>query len=594
MKNSLDINKIPKSAFSFLWYFLKPIQYYVLGVCSIIFAVSTVYVFDGILIRALTNKLTSGNLEGLYWFAVYYFVFWESLNWCWRGCDYFRMKIYPYLFVTVTEKMMEYMTLHSHQYYQNNFAGSISTKISDSAKGVEQIFNFLIFSALRKFLMLTLPILLVLSINVWAGLIVFLWTASFILLSIKFSYPLEEKSAKFAESRSTLIGKVVDTITNISNVRLFARRDFEGKYLSKYSKKSFEAVVEVAWMELKVNYLKGICNSIGIGALIYCLLYLYEAQVLNLGDLMLIITVCMGMTMETWTLSEEIGQYNSYKGTMQQALKVLLVEHQLKDAEGAKELVVNKGEIKFDKVTFRYRKNNNLFSNKTVVIKPGEKVGLVGYSGSGKSTFVNLITRFFDVDGGRILIDGQDISKVTQDSLRESISFIPQDPSLFHRTLMENVKYGKPDATEKEVIAAAKNAHAHEFILQTEKGYSSLVGERGIKLSGGQRQRIAIARAMLKASPILILDEATSSLDSVTENLIQDSLKKLMDGKTTIVIAHRLSTLLEMDRILVFDKGTIVEDGSHKILLRKKSMYHHLWHSQVGGFLPDSDKEEVL
>jgi len=485
------------------------------------------------------------------------------------------------------------MTLHSHEYYQNNFAGSLSTKISDVAKGSERIFDFLVFKAFRVTLMLTFPILLVLSVNLWAGLIVGIWTASFLYLSVRFSRPIEKKAAIFAETRSTLIGKVVDAIGNISNVRLFARRSFEGQYLAKYSRKAFDASANLSWIELKVNYLKGICNSIGIGSLMLCLLYLYQIQILGLGDLMLVITVCMGITMETWMFSEEIGNYNDYKGTTQQALKILLVDHQLKDAADATQLVVTKGEIKFDKVTFKYRKNSNLFKNKTVTIKPGEKVGLVGYSGSGKSTFVNLITRFFDVDGGRILIDGQDISKVTQDSLRESISFIPQDPSLFHRTLMENIKYGKPSASEKEVIAAAKNAHAHEFILQTEKGYNSLVGERGIKLSGGQRQRIAIARAMLKASPILILDEATSSLDSVTENLIQESLAKLMSGKTTIVIAHRLSTLLEMDRILVFNQGQIIEDGTHTALLKKEGLYHHLWNSQVGGFLPDKLEEEI-
>jgi ATP-binding cassette subfamily B protein len=224
-----------------------------------------------------------------------------------------------------------------------------------------------------------------------------------------------------------------------------------------------------------------------------------------------------------------------------------------------------------------------------VTIEPGQQVGLVGFSGSGKSTFVNLILRLFEPQDGVIAIDGQDILAVTQDSLRENISMIPQDPMLFHRSLMENIRYGRLEASDDEVIEAAKKAHAHEFILQTEQGYASLVGERGVKLSGGQRQRIAIARAILKDAPILILDEATSALDSVTERKIQQGLDYLMQHKTVVVVAHRLSTISHMDRILVFDEGTVIEDGSHADLLRRNGHYAHLWNMQAGGFLPETE-----
>ena len=256
------------------------------------------------------------------------------------------------------------------------------------------------------------------------------------------------------------------------------------------------------------------------------------------------------------------------------------------------------GQITFDNVQFHYKGTEPLFQNKSIEINAGQKVGLVGYSGGGKSTFVNLILRLYDVTDGAIMIDGQDIRDVNQDSLRENIAMIPQDPSLFHRSLMENILYGRIDASDEEVIEAAKKAHAHEFITMLPQGYDSLVGERGIKLSGGQRQRIAIARAILKNAPILILDEATSQLDSVTESLIQESLWELMQGqtdtsgKTTIVIAHRLSTLLDMDRILVFDKGKIVEDGTHSKLLAKAALYKSLWDAQVGGFLDDEKKDD--
>jgi ATP-binding cassette subfamily B protein len=261
----------------------------------------------------------------------------------------------------------------------------------------------------------------------------------------------------------------------------------------------------------------------------------------------------------------------------------------LTDATDAKDIHIIKGEIQFDHVSFTYKNTKTLFKDKSVTISPGQKVGLVGYSGGGKTTFVNLILRLYDVDNGCIQIDGQDIATVTQDSLRAHIGMIPQDSSLFHRSLMENIRYGRTDATDDEVIEAAKRAHAHEFIEQLPEGYASLVGERGIKLSGGQRQRIAIARAMLKNAPILILDEATSALDSVTEHVIQVAITDLMQGKTSLVIAHRLSTLLHMDRILVFDKGKIVEDGTHSELLAKAGLYKTLWDAQVGGFLGDGE-----
>jgi ATP-binding cassette subfamily B protein len=292
-------------------------------------------------------------------------------------------------------------------------------------------------------------------------------------------------------------------------------------------------------------------------------------------------------------LSHQLRDFITNWGSVDQALTLLKEAPEIQDAPSAGELVVNKGKIVFDNVNFNYKGADSLFDNTSVTIEPGQKIGLVGYSGGGKTTFVNLILRLYDVTNGCVLIDGHDIKQVTQDSLRANIGMIPQDPSLFHRSLMENIRYGKIDASDEEVIEASKRAHAHEFIEKLPNGYESLVGERGVKLSGGQRQRIAIARAILKNAPILILDEATSQLDSVTENFIQKSLKELMTGKTTIVIAHRLSTLLHMDRILVFDAGKIVADGTHGELLAQNSLYKTLWDAQVGGFLPDRHEENL-
>jgi ATP-binding cassette subfamily B protein len=291
--------------------------------------------------------------------------------------------------------------------------------------------------------------------------------------------------------------------------------------------------------------------------------------------------------MVLWVACDLMPRFFKSVGIASQALSLMNDPQDVNDAPNTPPLIVNKGEIVFENVSFHYGEKQ-LFANKDVHIKGGEKVGLVGYSGAGKSTFVNLILRFYPVDKGRILIDGQDIASVTLESLRNQVALIPQDPLLFHRTLEDNIRYGNTSASKNDVYQAAKMAHCDEFIRRCPQGYDSLVGERGTKLSGGERQRIAIARAMLAGSPILILDEATSSLDSVTEQYIQESLEILMQNRTTIVIAHRLSTLAKMDRILVFDKGKVVEEGSHQELLAKRGHYAHMWQMQAGGFLPES------
>jgi ATP-binding cassette subfamily B protein len=288
-----------------------------------------------------------------------------------------------------------------------------------------------------------------------------------------------------------------------------------------------------------------------------------------------------------WFLSFQMTMFAREIGTIENALSLIKRNHDVIDKQNATLLSVSKGTIEFQNVCFAYLDNLNVFKHLSITIPVGQKVGLVGFSGSGKSTFVNLILRFYDIQSGVIKIDDQNIAAVTQDSLRSQIAMIPQDPALFHRTLLENIRYGRLNASDDETIAASKLAHCHEFIEQLDEGYASLVGERGIKLSGGQRQRIAIARAILKNAPILILDEATSSLDSVTEKLIQDSLHTLMKSKTTIVVAHRLSTLADMDRILVFDKGQIIEDGTIESLLKANGHFAMLWNMQTDGYLPD-------
>jgi ATP-binding cassette subfamily B protein len=351
-----------------------------------------------------------------------------------------------------------------------------------------------------------------------------------------------------------------------------------------HTQKSFQAK---EFFMLILHIVQGLMIAIMMGFSAYFLVYLYGKGLVSIGDFALIFGLSMQLGHMTWYTMSFVDQFNQAVGKCKQSLSALLIQPEITDQLDARDLRVEKGEISFDKVRFHYKGTEPLFQNKSVIIAAGQKVGLVGYSGGGKTTFVNLILRLYDVTEGHILIDGQDIRDVTQESLRASIALIPQDPSLFHRSLMDNIRYGRTNATDEDVIEAAKRAHAHEFINTLSQGYDALVGERGVKLSGGQRQRIAIARAILKNAPILILDEATSQLDSVTESHIQESLWDLMQGKTTIVIAHRLSTLLHMDRILVFDRGKIVEDGTHQELLSQAGLYKTLWNAQVGGFLQD-------
>ncbi|HWY35757.1 MAG TPA: ABC transporter ATP-binding protein, partial [Nitrosopumilaceae archaeon] len=330
---------------------------------------------------------------------------------------------------------------------------------------------------------------------------------------------------------------------------MFAAKKYEQRYLTGVANNSVEKDQRRDWFFLKLHALQGGSFLLFQAICFWWLLDGLVSKVMTPGDFVLVLTLNLHIVENFWNIAKEMRDFWEELGNVVQGLAIIETPIEIQDEPGAKELVVAKGEIVFENVQFQYHDAESLFEHESVVIKSGQKVGLVGYSGSGKSTFVNLILRLFDVTAGKIMIDGQDIRHVTQDSLHRAIAMIPQDPSLFHRSLVENIAYGHGDTTNQEIIAAAKRAYAHEFIVALSQGYDTQVGERGIRLSGRQRQRIAIARAILKNAPILIFDEATSQLDSVTESEIQDSLWDLMQNKTTLVIAHRLSTLLHMDRI---------------------------------------------
>ncbi|STY29932.1 ABC transporter ATP-binding protein [Legionella wadsworthii] len=519
-------------------------------------------------------------------YILVYISLWILIAMDMRLSDWFRLKLFPYIRYDLVNQMFSYLNQHSHRYFQNNFAGSLANKISDMTAGTVAIFTTM-DDAAAQIVGLIIAIISMLLIHPVFALILFIWATVFLGIAFIYFNSIQDLSNSFATSKTTLVGKIVDSISNISNLRLFSRASFENQLIENTVQDTTNKDQAMQWTILKMRAFWDASIIVLIATNLYMLVIMYSKNQVTIGDFSFIISLSISIFYNLWYLASQFVLFAEELGKCKQALTLIAELHEIRDKPDAQSLIVSRGQIEFKNVSFHYDEGAHLFKNKSVIIKPGQKVGLVGLSGSGKSTFVNLILRIFDVESGQILIDDKDIRDVTQDSLRANIAMIPQDVTLFHRTLMDNIRYGRIDASDAEVISASKKAHCHEFISRLPEKYEALVGERGIKLSGGQRQRIAIARAILKNAPILILDEATSALDSLTEKLIQDGLHLLMQNRTTIVVAHRLSTLSEMDRILVFDKGRIIEDGSHDELLKTPSHYCRMWQMQAGGFLPD-------
>ncbi len=586
---------LPKTLFPFIWHFLRPYKYIFFLYFGLAVAAGFYGPFHSILIKHLINLLphvTQGDVRGLMVPAslvVLNFIIFDNVTW--RSIFYIRGKYSPVILNQIIGDTLDYVLGQSHQFYQDTLSGKLSKYITNLADSIEKIIHSIVCNFLRCFSLLIVGMIFVYFVNTIFCLILIIWFIIFSSVSIMMSKKLVLLSDAQAVSESIVVGELVDALSNHSNVRIFARKCVEILRLTPFFKKQQKTYTTTFLYSVLVNSIQGGLIAIMMACSTYALVHLYAKNLVTVGDFALILGLCMETGHMMWYLMSEVDEFNKAVGRCRQSLTSLMVPFDIQDKPGNATLICNHGQITFDQVTFCYKDAKPLFQHQSILIQAGKKVGLVGYSGGGKSTFVNLILRLYDVTGGAILIDGQDIRGVTQDSLREHIAMIPQDPSLFQRSLMENIRYGRIDATDDEVIKAAKQAHAHEFIEKLPQGYDALVGERGIKLSGGQRQRVAIARAVLKNAPILVLDEATSQLDSVTESFIQESLRALMQDKTTLVIAHRLSTLLNMDRILVFDKGNIVEDGTHHALLAKAGIYKRLWDAQVGGFLPN--KKEV-
>lgn len=590
---------MPKSqtAFSFLLHSIKPFKFYVgLHLFVVLYNAIDLSLWP-YLSKLLVDKLATTPHENVIaevWpVALLLIVFTILPGLVWRLCDFSWMNLTPALKKKITVESADYVLQHSHNFFQNNFSGSLANKVRDLAGCTPVMLGRILYSFLNVTLSLLIAFAVLFSVHKVFAFGLIIWAAIFILMALKAAKIVDPLSVAAADQQTKNIGNLVDVFSNIANIRLFNGRSFEVSKIKALQEDYTKIFKRRNIFLIKFYILHAITFSTYFVFCIATLIWLYAQNLVTLGDFLLLFTINNWIIHLMWMAANEMNGFLEDVGTINQALSIINQPLQIVNVAGAQNLAVIRGEITFENVGFAYQKKSApLFANKNLTILSGQKVGLVGHSGGGKTTFVNLILRFFDVDFGRILIDGQDISQVTQESLRAAIGLIPQDPSLFHRSLRENIAYGVAEENSEKIIDAANKARADEFIKKLPEGYDSLVGERGVKLSGGQRQRIAIARAFLKNAPILILDEATSQLDSITENLIQNALQNLMQNKTTIVVAHRLSTLAKMDRILVFDGGKIVEDGSHQELLDLNGAYKKLWDAQVGGFLIENGEEK--
>lgn len=504
----------------------------------------------------------------------------------WRGSGFIGMLWASGARATARDTLVSYLTNHSYSYFSNRFAGSLLSKVKQGADGVRDLVEGVLWQLLSFVVSLIAAFILVFSTNIVIGFILL----GLLVVIVPFNWYLAKKripiSIAAQDAETELNGATVDSISNITSVHEYANRSYELDRLKKYIlKRRLLGLTNWRFGEWMLFW-NGIIINLFMAGMVFTAIYLAVVGSLTPGDIILVLAMAWLLEERFIFLGSQFNHFSEVWGQLSESLKDIVVEQEVLDAPEAKPITLLHSGLAFEDVSFKYE-GTTVFEHLSLTIPEGQRVGLIGRSGAGKTTLVKLILRHYDLAGGRITVGGTDISGVTKESLRAHIAVVPQEPALFHRSIHDNIAYARPEATREEVIEAAKLAQAHDFIEEVPGGYEALVGERGVKLSGGQRQRIAIARALLKDAPILLLDEATSALDSESEVLVQKALLQLMEGRTVIAIAHRLSTLRAMDRLIVFDAGKIVEDGTHDELLARGGVYADLWNHQAGGFLEE-------
>ncbi|RDI59250.1 ABC transporter ATP-binding protein [Microvirga subterranea] len=586
----------PKSVSGFAWYYLRPIRHWFLLLFVIALVVglfeASLYILIGWIVDLLTRSAPDriwaehGNALLLVGALV---LFVRPILHFLHGLVSNQL-IVPQSTNMIRWRTHVYTLGHSVSYFQADFAGRLANRIMQAGGAIRSIAVTLLDTLLYVAIFAFTALGVFSSVSPWLALPMGLWIACYVVLLYFFVPRAKERSLKVADTRSALVGRVVDSYTNILTVKLFARAAEERSAVSESLAANTHAFLDSMRLNTGVGGLLAFMNSALLVATGGLSIVLWRQGLMTTGETATGLSLVMRiLAMSGWVMHTVRDVFENI-GVVQESMETIARPHGLVDAPSAPGLEVTQGEVRFENVSFHYGREEGIIEGLDLTIRAGEKVGLVGTSGAGKTTITSLLLRLHDLESGRILIDGQDIAGVSQDSLRASIAMVTQDTSLLHRSIRDNILYGRPGARQREVEQAARLAHAHDFIMQLEdhrgrRGYDAHVGERGVKLSGGQRQRIAIARVILKDAPILVLDEATSALDSEVEGAIQESLSTLMEGKTVIAIAHRLSTIAALDRLVVIDRGRIVEEGSHRELLARGGLYARLWRRQSGGFL---------
>ena len=592
-----DSTPPPEGLWAFIWYYAKPFRFLLIGllITSGLIAALEAYLFA--MVGYLVDWMAAANNPASFFdqhatslsvLAVLVLVIWPAINYIDSLLEH--QGLLGNFSMQIRWRSHSYLLKQSSQFFSDDFAGRISTKVMQTALSVRDTVVSLngLFVYVVVYFLTSLGIFLS---NDWRlAFPLIIWLVMYVFLMNYFLPRLKKVSMEQSDARSLMTGRVVDAYTNIQTVKIFSSSSAEENYARQSMDEMLVSVYQQMRLVTMLNSLLIltnaflICSTIGFG------LWLWSLNIVSSGA----VAVAAALTMRLQSMSQwfiwELARLFEAIGTTQDGINTLSKPVSVTDQENSKDLNIKEGAIDFDSVCFHYGKESGVIDNFSLNIKAGERVGLIGRSGAGKSTLVNLLLRFYDIEDGEIRIDGQDISKVKQESLRRQIAMVSQDTSLLHRTIRENIAYAKPNASDAQILHAAKLAQADEFIFSLEdnegnKGLDAKVGERGVKLSGGQRQRISIARVILKNAPILLLDEATSALDSEVEAAIQEQLEGLMANKTVIAIAHRLSTIAKMDRLIVIEDGRISEQGTHAELIEMGGIYAHLWKQQSGGFL---------
>jgi ATP-binding cassette subfamily B protein len=582
---------IPNTPMKFMWYTARPYM----GIGSIaVFGVLLGQIsgsMQAYLVSAFVEQLLGATTldEQVLVVSFWSFMFvglLVALYAGWRISGYAGAAFISKQNVRATEDLYRHTVKHSHSYFSDRFAGSLSNQIAHASDGSSEMLLALLYDVARHSTSIIVSGILLSLVSIYLALgffvVVFLaLIVNYFLAKIR--RPMVER---YSESTTVLRGQIIDVVTNIQATRQYTQYQSEDSRISGFINDRMTKDLRQWRFSLHISVINNIMALSLVVAVLFVTYELLRAGETSPSSVILVVMATFAAAYSMQSIGEIFNKFVRFYGEVSEGLSEIFIDPEIVDIDQAQELQTRGGKIDWKQVTFEFG-NNTVFDDFNLEIQPGQRVGLVGSSGAGKTTFVSLLLRQHDITNGAIEIDGQNIANVTQDSLRENIAVVPQEPLLFHRTIRDNIAYGKPDATDEEVIAVAQKAQAHDFIMLLEEGYDTLVGERGIKLSGGQKQRVAIARAMLKDAPILILDEATSALDSESEVEIQKALHILMEGKTVIAVAHRLSTLREMDRILVLETGKIIEDGPHDELAQSGGTYQKLWNHQAGGFLAE-------